>query len=696
MMHDGELTSGGLAAMGGAAGLMQRQWAPCRYHCPVHADVRAYIELIARGQYRSAVDVIRANLPFACVCGRICHHPCEANCRRNDVDEPVAIRELKRFVAELQGAAGSTVRKAPVQDKARVAVVGAGPAGLAAALDLARMGYRPVAFEKFPVAGGIPATAVPKYRLPRDVLRHDVEWILSHGIELRTGVEIGADQTIDGLLAEGFAAVIVATGLPKSRALDVPGMDHRRVLGAMEFLTAAAMDRPMDVGRDVLVIGGWNVAMDAARTALRLGGGRVRAMCLENEQEMPAWAWERREAEEEGVGFIRRRGPAEVLLRGGEIVGVKARKVTRVFDEAGRFAPLYDDADVIEPDCDTVVLAIGQQADMGFARGSGLAADDRGRLVYDPATHETSVPGVFACGEIVTAPGSVVEACAHGQRAAAAVDMYLRGVPVRIDDELPPAIGTISQEVGGKVTKVARAVIAARPAAERAGCFAEIDLTMSEAEALRESRRCMSCGGGAEVIVDKCAACLTCLRVCPFGIPVVTDVARISSDLCQACGMCIADCPAHAIVARSWSAEDLKAATDAALGRLPAGEGARRVVAFVCGHHAPANAWRGSLDDAVGGVAELYLPSMARLSTEQVLHAFEAGADGVVVVACRLGADRYPHATERVRKRVTAVNEMLAEAGLGPDRVQLTETASQGRAAMREAIAAAADRIAAL
>ncbi|MHC4983353.1 MAG: FAD-dependent oxidoreductase [Planctomycetota bacterium] len=687
-MRDVDLRSADVAGLSSTCELMEREWAPCRYNCPVHADVRAYVELVARGYFKAAIDVIRERLPFASVCGRICHHPCEDNCRRSGVDEAVAIREVKRFVAERQAAAGATVRKVK-QDKARVAIVGSGPAGLAAGLDLAKLGYRPTAFEKFGVAGGICATAIPKYRLPRDVLQQDIDWICAHGVEIVTGVEIGRDRTIEELLAEGFRAVLIATGLSKSRMLAIPGSDNRRVYAVLEFLTDVAFGREVELGRDVLVIGGGNVAMDAARTAVRLGAARVRAMCLENDEEMPAWSWEKQEALQEGVSFIHRRGPVEVLTAGGRIKGLKHRKVTRVFDGDGRFAPEYDDSDVASVECDTVIMAIGQMADLGFVASSGLELDDRGGLKYDPTTHRTSRPEVFACGEIVTAPGSVVEACASGQRAARAMDLYLTGREIAIDDSLPPYIEEIAPATAEKVPQVPRRAVEARPAEVRSRDFDAIDASYTAEIAMREARRCMDCGGGAEVLVDKCAACLTCLRVCPFDIPEVTDVARISSTLCQACGMCIADCPANAIVARSWPTGGLVDES----ARTVAGMDGRRIVAYVCGHHSPAAAWSGASEDKLPGVAEIYLPSMARLGAAEILHALEKGADGVVVVSCSLGADRYPGAVERVRKRVGQVREMLAEIGIDPEKVQLVERASEGRRAMRQAMAEAAEKI---
>ena len=690
-MRDVDLTSKDVEKLASVTELMEREWSPCRYHCPVHADVRGYIEAAAQGRMREAIDIIRENLPFAAVCGRVCHHPCEDNCRREGVDEPVAIREIKRHAAELQGAAGSTVHKAPSQDKARVAIVGGGPAGLAAALDLAKLGYRPTVYEKFPVAGGIPATAIPRYRLPLEVTQIDVDWILAHGVELLTGIEIGRDKTIQDLLGEEFAAVLIATGLSDSRPLPMPGADHDRVYLVVEFLTALAFDRPPEIGQDVLVVGGGNVAYDAARSAVRLGAARVQMMCLENEEEMPAWEWERREAAEEGIEIIHRRGPVEVKLDGGKIVGIAARKVTRVFDEEGRFDPQYDDSDVVGLECDTVIIAIGQMANTGFVAGSALKLDARGRLEFDPATYQTNLENVFACGEIVTPPGAVVEACAHGQQAAKAIDMYLSGREIRIDDSLPPYIEEIPPETAEKVLKVARNAPPTDAPEQRKKVFAAFEHTYDEPAALCEARRCMNCGSGAEVLTDKCAACLTCLRICPFDIPAVTDVARIDSALCQACGICIAECPAKAIIPRGREVGELAERTASVLAGLDEAE--PKAVAYVCGHHASAADWRGDSDEGTPGVAEIYLPSTSRLSAAELLGAFENGAEAVFVATCSDGTDRYPQTTERIRRRVNQAREMLAEAGLDADQLQLLEVADQARPAVRAAIADAAGKL---
>jgi len=436
--------------------LLKLEWPPCRATCPAHADIRGYLEAIGKGQYAEALEIIREVLPFPGACGRICHHPCERECRRNDVDEAPAIRPLKRFVAEYDYPDPPKIEP-PVQDKDKVAVIGAGPSGLTAALDLAKLGYKPTVFEKQPVAGGMLATAIPTYRLPKSVLQKDIDYILAHGIELKTGVEIGKDITMDKIRSDGFKAIIIAVGLSKSVTLPLDGADAKGVHLTLPFLEDFAFDRKPDIGKEVIVIGGGNVAVDVARCAVRAGADRVRMVCLENEEEQPAWSWEIEEGEEEGIETIHRLGPNRIVEEGGKVKGVEFKKVTRVFDEKGMFSPQYDEKEIKILDCDTVVFAIGQRGDTEFVKGSGVEMDERGRLIYNRDTSRTSAEDVFACGEIVTGPGAAVEAVANGRRAARAVDQYLSGKPIDLSEDLPPTIDKLTKEVIEKIPKVDRA-----------------------------------------------------------------------------------------------------------------------------------------------------------------------------------------------------------------------------------------------
>ncbi len=682
-MHQKDLQSQEIGPEGLTKWLLEKEWAPCRYGCPVHADVRTYIEHAACGDWEKAIDVIREQLPFAAVCGRICHHPCEDNCRRGDLEDPVAIREVKRFAAETQGAAGSSLHETKAHTGKKVAVVGAGPSGMSAALQLAKNGHMPVVFDRAEIAGGVPATIIPRYRLPLEVTRIDVDWICAHGVELRLGVEIGKDITIEQLLAaEEFDAVLIAVGLSSSRKLPLPGSDHPRVHTVMDFLRDTNRGDAPEIGKEVVVIGAGDVAMDAARTSLRLGAEKVKILCLENEEEIPAYEWEVREAREEGVEFIKRRGPVGIQLADtGDITGLTARKVTRVFDNEGMFAPAYDDSDVITVDADTVIFAIGQAPDPGYGRGSGLEIDERGRPNWSPDTYQTERENIFACGEIVTPPGSVVEACESGKRAAEAVHLYLSDETIELDRPLPYEIDALPEENADNILRRERMAVATLPPEERRCSFEVIDSTYPPDTAAFESRRCMSCGGGAEVLVDKCSTCLTCLRVCPFDAPLVTDVARIPAERCQACGICEAECPSNAIVMRRYNRGSLKNQTACILG---AGE--ETLVAYIGGFHASAAEWRGEAIEKVPGVAELYLTSTASISVSDLLFAFEKGAGGLIVIPCKDNNDRYPLTAARTARRVEQAGAMLREAGVDASRLQMAPVADRGRDAVFRAL----------
>ena len=669
-MDGRKLTSEEYAKLESYRALLDLEWPPCRSACPVHADVRGYIELIARGRYREALDLIRDVLPFPSVCGRICHHPCEQECRRSDVDEPASIRDLKRFVAEYDYPE-SPVTEQPLQDGEKVAIVGAGPAGLTAALDLAKRGYRPTVFEKFPVAGGILATAVPTYRLPRAVLQKDVDAILAQGVELKTGVEVGKDVSLDDLRSQGLKAVVLALGLAKSRGLPIPGPDAAGVTLALPFLEAFAFGKKPDMGTEVVVIGGGNVAIDVARSAVRAGAKRVRMVCLENEEEQPAWDWETKEALEEGIDTVYRLGPTRVVVEDGRTTGVEFKKVNSVFDADGRFDPKYDEADLTVLECDAVVFAIGQASDLSLAEGTDVKVDERGRLVFDRDKAQTAAKDVFACGEVVTGPGAAVEAAASGHRAARAADQFLRGEAIDLTEDLPPKIEKLPEKAVADIPRRARPEMPTVAAGERKANFDEFELGLPEEAVLAAARSCMNCGAGAVVISDKCAACLTCLRVCPFDVPLVTESAEMQSCLCQGCGICAAECPANAIVMAGYGLSEVRDRTHAALAEV-AGDG-KRLVVFSCGHHAPAALWGGSTNGRPAGAKEIYLPSMSRLDVADIVHAFEAGADGVLVLACESGTCRYPEVDVRLRKRVAQARELLGEVGIAAERIELRE-----------------------
>jgi len=517
---------------------------PCRDACPIHQRAQGYVALISQGRYADAYRTILEENPFPSICGRVCNHLCEDACTRGQVDNPVNIMALKRFVADWahehpeelaagdEGEAGAEVEATHFAQ--RVAVVGSGPAGLTAALDLARLGYSATVFEALPVAGGMMRVGVPDYRLPPEVVQREIEAILAEGVDLKLNHRVDDAAT----LLEEYDAAFVAIGAHSGVRLPVPGVDLPQVIVATDFLRAAALNReggsphsgPADdprtliAGRRVLVLGGGNVAVDSAATAVRLGAGWVGMACLESRATMPAHDWEIRDIQEEGVEVFPSRTFKEITSEDGQVTGVSCVEV----DFRG-FVKGRPDFDII-PDsehllaADVVIFAIGQRPDVSCLN------DDveklRGRFpVVDPETLATSVPGLFAGGDVVTSTSFIVDAIAAGHRAAWAIDLYLQGRLVAAESgklataaEMPP-YGSTNVPLVELSDAEARATVAdgeasaeeryepARlPANERTQSFREVYLGFSEEEAHAEAARCLACG--------VCSECLQCTYAC--------------------------------------------------------------------------------------------------------------------------------------------------------------------------------------
>ncbi len=643
--------------------------ATCSAACPVRTDTRAYVDLIMRGQYEEAFEKIREFNPFPSVCGLICHHPCEQACRRQEVDEPVALRNLKRFAVEqaLEYRLDQR-RKAEITQAETVGVVGSGPAGLTAAQDLIKKGYAVTIYEAADRAGGMLSCAIPRYRLPLDDLARDLDDILSLGIELKTGVRVGTDVSLDELRRR-HNAVVLALGLSESRGLPLENSDHKDVLLALPFLKAAAVGEPMPVPDDVIVVGGGNVAVDVARTAVRSGASTVKMVCLESEEERPAWDWECLEALEEGITFVYRRGPVGAVIEDGRVSGMVVREVERVFDEDGRFSPTYfDDRRTIIPG-KMIILSIGQQADLGAVQDTDVKSDRPGRLNFEASTMTTSAPGVFACGEVVTGPGAAIEAVASGHRAAAATLRYLQtGKVETVPDEEVEELQELPEQVVEKVRRANRIAMPTVSAEERKKSFEQFELGYGEPDALREARRCLSCAAGATVDKDKCEACLTCLRVCPFGVPAVEDVAVMTSDMCQSCGLCAVECPAVAISIKRFEVGDI--ATRITRVMKNSDQQVTRVE-IACNQDAESREDVLERVYAVNGdvVARIPVTCAALADEVDMMKPFELGARAVVVRRC--STCRYRGADDRIEKRVARTRQILDAAGVGGDKLEL-------------------------
>jgi formate dehydrogenase beta subunit len=454
------------------AGDREQALVPCIQACPAGADVPGYIRRIAEGDFRGAAALIWEKLPLPNVLGHICFHLCEYECRRGKVDEPIAICALKRFALETDD--GTLLAEAAKLSESgrRVAVIGAGPAGLAAAYFLRFKGHGVTIFEAAESPGGMPMVSIPDYRLPREVLERDLAAIRRLGVEIKTGCRLAGENEMLGVLDEGFGAVLVAVGLPESKRIDIKGGDLDGVLWGLEFLSAVKAGKTFALGRQVIVIGGGNVAIDVAMTALRLSGGAVRLFCLEGRQEMPAFAHEIEKAEAEGIEINPSWGPASILGDSGRVTGVEFRRCVAVFDEQRKFAPEFDEQQRKQAAADSVIFAIGQAPAEGMPREQD---------------------GVFLAGDITGGSMSVVHAVASGRSAAERIDRYLGGdgqISLQLGDHGPPN-AWIGREQG--FAPRGRVPIPCAGTDERRSSFCQIEATYSKENAVAEARRCLQC-----------------------------------------------------------------------------------------------------------------------------------------------------------------------------------------------------------
>lgn len=634
---------------------------PCTNACPVHTDVRGYLAAIARRDYNEAYRLISASNPFSSVCAWICSHPCEEACRRALVDAPIAIKDLKRFAVDMAGSGHMGFSHAPRSGK-KVAVAGAGPAGLTAAYNLAGRGHKVVVFDRLPSPGGHFLTSLPAYRLPREALSRDIQKILAAGVEFQPGVDVGRDITVDRLKKENDA-VIISTGLWANRGLDLPGFDHPAVLSALSFLKAANAGEKTGMGCRVVVIGGGDVAMDAARTAVRLGALEVLVVCLESLEQMPAHIWEIEEARAEGVTILPGYGPVELLTSNNSVSGLTVQKVNAVFDGEGKFNPIYDPVSFKTVRTDTVILCIGQMPDNSFLTGN-LLATAGGGLAVDKRFLTTSAEGIFACGELTFGPGSAIEAVASGYRAALAVEHYFRGEKIALDEQEALTIGPLPEEVAAKIPRLERKKMLLLPPEERSRSFLPYELGLEEKSALREADRCLKCGLGASVNNKKCAACLNCQRACPYQVPVVDGHASMPVESCQACGICAAVCPAQAI--------DIGVLDEEAILRtLNSLSIEGKVAVFACRAACVDSPGPAGLDEApdLGQTCIVEMPSTGMLRLEWLLKAFENGAAGVAVVACGKDQCRCYGGPELLESVMARAGELLSAAGISPKRL---------------------------
>jgi len=561
---------------------------PCLAACPVHTNAGMYVAAIADGDDDLAYLTARLPNPLVSVCGRVCAAPCEDACRRGAIDQPIAIRALKRFLTERHGPESSNHRVVePVADSRSesIAVVGGGPAGLACAHDLRRLGYRVTILEATDRLGGAMWLGIPEYRLDRSVLQADVDAIVALGVDVRYGVRLGVDVTLTELREE-FDAVFLGIGATLGRGLDIDGAEADGVFKAIEFLINMNRGFSVDVGERVLVIGGGDVAMDAARTALRAddyaaegrpsisdaidvarsaaraGARQVTVVSLEAREEMPAHEFEVEEALHEGIEFVPRRGPVRILSENGRAAGVETVAVTSVFDDSGRFSPVFDDADRRVIEADTVILAIGQAIDLDALGADGPETSPRRTIGIDDATGRTSLAAVWAGGDAAKGPRTLIDAVADGRRAAADIHRTFGGAEPA---DRPATFVRLDQfhRIDDDYDRSDRFQVPTLATGRRIG-LAEVELGFTEDQARCEAARCLRCFANIVLDVERCVLCALCADVCPVDVisfvpaaelePTATGTALLlDEERCIRCGLCIERCPPDALAMGLWA-----------------------------------------------------------------------------------------------------------------------------------------------
>ena len=514
--------------------------APCRDACPADVPAQAYVDLVAERRFKEALDVIRTRNPFQSVCGYVCYHPCEGQCVRGRVDEPIAIRALKRFVCEW-GEEHYPLRDWTVETEPdtgrRVAVVGAGPAGLACAFALRKEGHAVTVFEALPQAGGMMRVGIPEYRLPKSALDAEIQAVQRTGVEIRLNSRLGDDFTIQGLRREGYDAVVLAIGSHKGAGLGIAGEDAAGLIDGVDFLRKVNLGQPVAVGERTVVVGGGNTALDSARCALRLGSKEVYVVYRRSRQEMPANDWEIDEAEEEGVRVLYMATPLAVAVEGGKAVGLRCRtSYLAEADDSGRRRSAPVEEAEFELRAGTIIVAVSQRPDLSCLRREDAELFPGATLSVDHATGQTNVAGVFAVGDVVGDAGSVIHAVAAGQRVAERICADLAGEAMverkpRVTVDPSQALSLHRDE-----PRRPRVTLPARPRKERRSGFNEVELTLDEESAVAEAQRCLACGCGP--------GCGLCQRVCIYSaVEAGGDGFEVDAEKCDGCGLCVQRCP---------------------------------------------------------------------------------------------------------------------------------------------------------
>lgn len=489
----------------------QKEIPPCQSGCPLGVDIRSYFYRFKQGRFDEAAAVLKKYLPFPAITGRVCSHPCELECARKEVDQAVNINSLERFIGEIM----LKEKVVPPQrtHAARVAIIGSGPAGLAAAYFLTEMGYATTIFEQSSQVGGMLRNGILEYRLPRNVLNSQIAYLKKMGIEFKTETTIGRDIGWAELEKEDFRAIFIAVGFQLSRELDIAGAEMDGVFWGLDFLRDINLSRKIKVRGKVAVIGGGNVAMDTALAALRLGAREVEVICLESEQIIPANRDSIEQLIGEGINIQTGWGPRQIKGNRGKITGLELVRCNSVFDSAGVFNPRFDESKTKTIDADTIIFAIGQSPDLSLLPND-IKITRTGIIETDALTLETNLAGVFAGGDIALGPSSVAEAIASGKQGAISIDRYLKGEDLKAGRNRKAQV--VKNLPGDGITSKARTSTPQIPVEQRAGSFLEVKTGFDEVMAIEEVQRCMTCGSKAVIFYEDCMTCFKCELECPY------------------------------------------------------------------------------------------------------------------------------------------------------------------------------------
>ena len=498
--------------------------APCKTACPAHIAIQGYLQLAKEGRYQEALALIKKDNPLPAICGRICNRRCEDACTRGTIDEAVAIDEVKRFIAEQDlNAETRYIPKAVVPSlkgffPEKIAIIGGGPAGLSCAYFLAEKGYKPTIFEKNKKPGGMLMYGIPSYKLDKQLIEAEVDVIKAMGVEIKCGVEVGKDITIDELRAQGYKGFYVSIGCQTGRKPGIQGQDAMGAYTAVDFLRKVDTKKNVQLEGDVLVVGGGNVAIDAARVSTRCSNGKVSMFCLEDREKMPASKEEIKEAEEESVVINNSWGPKKILTKDGKVSGVVFKKCISVFDEEGRFAPAYDENETMTVECSNVIFSVGQAIDWGnMLEGQRVELSPNGGVIANKLTYQTSEPDIFAGGDVYTGPKFAIDAIAAGREGAVSLHRYVQehctltiGRNRRDYIELDKENINLSEYDTEK-----RQTPETLDVKKQAKTFQDLSCTFTEQQVKAEASRCLGCGASV-VDPNKCIGCGVCTTKCVF------------------------------------------------------------------------------------------------------------------------------------------------------------------------------------